>query len=86
MLFIFVLMHSDFCNCRLSWWKGCAEYFPTHLIKTAALDPDGRYIFVVAPHGVVTMYAWPVFDTNATDFAAQYPGAGRLQLCMMNLL
>jgi hypothetical protein len=37
--------------CRLSWWKHCADYFPTQLIKTADLDPDGRYIFVVAPHG-----------------------------------
>lgn len=36
---------------RLSWWKHCADYFPTQLIKTADLDPDGRYIFVVAPHG-----------------------------------
>lgn len=36
---------------RLSWWNHCADYFPTQLIKTADLDPDGRYIFVVAPHG-----------------------------------
>jgi hypothetical protein len=38
-------------HCRLSWWKHCADYFPTQLIKTADLDPEGRYIFVVAPHG-----------------------------------
>jgi len=37
--------------CRLKWWDHCADYFPTQLIKTAELDPDGRYIFVVAPHG-----------------------------------
>jgi hypothetical protein len=48
------------CCCRLGWWKHCAEYFPTQLIKTADLDPDQRYIFVVAPHGVVTMFCWCV--------------------------
>jgi hypothetical protein len=47
--------------CRLSWWKHCADYFPTQLIKTADLDPDGRYIFVVAPHGrQVPAGAWDV--------------------------
>lgn len=42
---------------RLGWWRHCAEYFPTELIKTADLDPDGRYIFVVAPHGAAALQA-----------------------------
>lgn len=60
--------------CRLSWWKPCAEYFDTKLIKTADLDPEQRYIFVVAPHGVVTMFCWPCFDTDATGFSEKFPG------------
>ncbi|KAF6248759.1 diacylglycerol acyltransferase [Scenedesmus sp. NREL 46B-D3] len=59
---------------KLGWWKHCADYFPTELIKTADLDPEQRYIFVVAPHGVVTMFCWPCFDTDATDFSKKFPG------------
>lgn len=58
----------------LSWWNHCADYFPTQLIKTADLDPDERYIFVVAPHGIVTAFCWPCFDCDATDFSTKYPG------------
>jgi hypothetical protein len=111
---------------RALWWDHCAGYFPTQLIKTADLDPDGRYIFVVAPHGanaatpmcaplmerasdgsasqhahcchavcvaarpsrrrharahltlaagIVTMFCWPCFDTDATGFSSKFPGA-----------
>eukprot|EP00879_Flechtneria_rotunda_P031230 GHRR01034097.1.p1 GENE.GHRR01034097.1~~GHRR01034097.1.p1 ORF type:complete len:270 (+),score=57.66 GHRR01034097.1:214-1023(+) len=56
------------------WWRHCAEYFPVQLIKTADLDPDQRYIFVVAPHGIVTMFCWPCFDTDATGFLQKFPG------------
>lgn len=50
------------------------DYFPCQLIKTADLDPSGRYIFCFAPHGVLTLSAWVCFDTEATGFAAKYPG------------
>eukprot|EP00877_Chromochloris_zofingiensis_P002359 jgi/Chrzof1/12123/Cz06g22030.t1_DGAT2G[v5.2] len=61
-------------HCRWWLWKHCADYFPTQLIKTADLDPEERYIFVVHPHGIVTMFAWPCFDTEPTGFSAKFPG------------
>lgn len=44
------------------------------MIKTAELDPDGRYILCYAPHGILTFSAFVCFDTEATGFAVKFPG------------
>ncbi len=52
-----------------------AQYFPAKLIKTADLDPAGRYIFACYPHGISAISAWVNFGTDATGFSRLFPGA-----------
>ncbi|GBF94712.1 diacylglycerol O-acyltransferase 2B [Raphidocelis subcapitata] len=59
---------------RAKFWRHFADYFPVRLHKTGDLDPGARYVFVVHPHGIVSTFCWPVFDTNATGFAEKFPG------------
>lgn len=59
---------------RAAFWRHFADYFPCRLHKTADLPPDDRYVFVAHPHGIVSAFCWPVFDTNATGFAEKFPG------------
>ena len=76
-----VIIKRAFCglhtpNKQKSWsfWRHFAAYFPARIVKTADLPADGRYIFVAHPHGVATLYAWPVFDTTALNFSTLFPG------------
>eukprot|EP00198_Chlamydomonas_reinhardtii_P013511 XP_001702848.1 predicted protein [Chlamydomonas reinhardtii] len=56
-------------------WKVMASYFPgARLIKTADLDPAGRYIFVSHPHGVIAISDWLAFATEALGFSKLFPG------------
>jgi 2-acylglycerol O-acyltransferase 2 len=54
-------------------WSPLASYFPAKLHKTADLDPQHRYLFVAAPHGIVTQWVWVAFDTDALGFSRLFP-------------
>jgi len=48
----------------LRWWRHFADYFPLTLVKTADLDPSGRYVFGYHPHGVISVGALGCFATE----------------------
>lgn len=56
-------------------WRGCANYFPLELVKTAELPPTTNYVFGFFPHA----YAWSFgsyghFVAQATNFRQLFPG------------
>jgi hypothetical protein len=51
-----------------------AAYFNAQLIKTADLDPQGRYIFAAYPHGITAISGWICFATEACGFSRIFPG------------
>jgi hypothetical protein len=53
-----------------------AEYLSARLIKTADLDPTGRYVFAAYPHGISAISGWLAFATEATGFSTLFPGVG----------
>jgi 2-acylglycerol O-acyltransferase 2 len=59
---------------RYNWiWDHLTGYFQGQLVKTAELDPNRKYIFGYAPHGVYSMglFSNVVFSTN---FLHLFPG------------
>lgn len=48
----------------LKWWHAFGDYFPLTLVKTAQIDPDGKYIFGYHPHGVISVGAFGSFATE----------------------
>lgn len=63
---------------RLWFVQWTAEYFQTHLVKTAPLPPSSTYIFCYHPHGVIGMGASLALTTNGCDFDKVFPGVSRL--------
>ncbi|XP_074658031.1 2-acylglycerol O-acyltransferase 1-like isoform X2 [Tubulanus polymorphus] len=57
-----------------------ASLLPVKLVKTVDLDPNGKYIFGVHPHGAVALLSTLVSD--ATGFSELFPG---LELYMVAL-
>ncbi|KAG2431273.1 hypothetical protein HYH02_013405 [Chlamydomonas schloesseri] len=56
-------------------WKVMVAYFPgARLVKTADLDPTGRYLFVSHPHGIIAISNWLAFGTDALGFSKLFPG------------
>lgn len=55
-------------------WNYVVDYFPARLVKTATLDPAGKYLFGYHPHGIISAGALLNFGTNATGFDALFPG------------
>jgi hypothetical protein len=51
-----------------------AEYLGARLVKTAELDPQGRYVFAAYPHGISAISGWMSFATEATGFSQLFPG------------
>lgn len=47
-----------------NWWRRYADYFPITLVKTAHLDPSGKYIFGYHPHGIISVGAFACFATE----------------------
>ena len=66
----------------LALWGPLASYFPARLHRTAVLDPVRRYLFVAAPHGLVTMFVWVAFDTDAAGFSRLFPGIDPVPLTL----
>jgi hypothetical protein len=52
-----------------------ADYLQARLVKTAELDPEGRYVFAAYPHGISAISGWLSFATEATGFSTLFPGA-----------
>lgn len=50
------------------------DYLNARLIKTADLDPQGRYIFAAYPHGISAISGWVCFATEAAGFSRMFPG------------
>lgn len=46
------------------WWHSYADYFPLTLVKTAEIEPDGRYVFGYHPHGVISCGVFGGFITE----------------------
>eukprot|EP00877_Chromochloris_zofingiensis_P002734 jgi/Chrzof1/12461/Cz06g35060.t1_DGAT2F[v5.2] len=57
-----------------SMWLHMADYFNAQLIKTADLDPHGKYVFACYPHGISALSGWINFATEATGFSKLFPG------------
>uniref|UniRef100_A0A672UIS2 Acyltransferase n=1 Tax=Strigops habroptila TaxID=2489341 RepID=A0A672UIS2_STRHB len=59
-----------------SWplWNYFRDYFPISLRRTAPLEPAGRYVLGLHPHGVLAAGAFGSFCTEATGFARLFPG------------
>lgn len=55
-------------------WLHMADYFNAQLIKTADLDPHGKYVFACYPHGISALSGWINFATEATGFSKLFPG------------
>eukprot|EP00891_Asterochloris_glomerata_P008927 jgi/Astpho2/8927/Aster-x1550 len=78
------------CSYTSSWvknwrlWGLYASYFPIRLVKTAELDPAGRYIFAQHPHGVLSLSTWASFCSNACNLPSCFPGID-LHLCETHL-
>ena len=53
-------------------WQG--NQLPCLQVKTADLDPAGRYIFAQHPHGVLSLSTWASFCSNACNFPSCFPG------------
>jgi hypothetical protein len=50
------------------------DYLSARLIKTAELDPQGRYLFAAYPHGISAISGWVCFATEAAGFSKLFPG------------
>lgn len=59
---------------RAPLFNHLADYFPARLHKTADLDPDKKYLFAFAPHGLVGTSVWCCFATKAAGFSQLFPG------------
>jgi hypothetical protein len=46
-----------------------AKYFNARLIKTADLDPNGKYVLACYPHGISAISGWVCLLTNAEGWA-----------------
>ena len=49
-------------------------YFPIELIKTADLQPDGKYLICSHPHGVMPAGINCAVGTDACGWNEKYPG------------
>lgn len=56
-------------------WHLMGDYLSARLIKTAELDPQGRYLFAAYPHGISAISGWTCFATEAAGFSKLFPGA-----------
>jgi hypothetical protein len=76
------------CSYPTAWlknwriWKLYSSYFPLKLVKTAELDLSERYIFVLHPHGVLSLAVWGTFATEGLDFSSVFPGID-LKICTL---
>ncbi|KAF8065725.1 DGAT2B [Scenedesmus sp. PABB004] len=59
---------------HLPVWRHMGDYLSARLIKTAELDPRGRYVFAAYPHGVSAISGWVSFATEAAGFSRLFPG------------
>lgn len=59
---------------HLAVWRHMADYHSARLVKTAELDPQGRYIFAAYPHGISAIGGWLSFATEVTGFSRLFPG------------
>ncbi|XP_074658028.1 2-acylglycerol O-acyltransferase 1-like [Tubulanus polymorphus] len=64
------------CSKRFRRWnplgRWIASLLPVKLVKTVDLDPNGKYIFGVHPHGAVALLS--TFVSEATGFSELFPG------------
>lgn len=47
-----------------SWWNHSCDYLPLMLVKTADLDPKGKYVMGYHPHGVISVGCFGAFATD----------------------
>ena len=47
-----------------SWWSHSCDYLPLLLVKTAELDPKGKYVLGYHPHGIISVGCFGSFATN----------------------
>jgi hypothetical protein len=55
-------------------WHLMGDYLSARLVKTAELDPQGRYLFAAYPHGISAISGWVCFATEAAGFSRLFPG------------
>ncbi|KAI7841882.1 hypothetical protein COHA_004411 [Chlorella ohadii] len=55
-------------------YKWAAWWAPAQLVKTADLDPAGRYLLAVHPHGVLGSFPLMAIGTEALGFGRLFPG------------
>jgi hypothetical protein len=67
---------SNTLDHSLPVWHLMGDYLSARLIKTAELDPQGRYLFAAYPHGISAISGWVCFATEAAGFSKLFPGEG----------
>ncbi|KAB0339659.1 hypothetical protein FD754_023750, partial [Muntiacus muntjak] len=55
-------------------WKHLRDYFPTKLVKSAELAPNGNYLLVAHHHGTTSIRTFCNFCTESTGFSRLFPG------------
>ncbi|XP_055349919.1 acyl-CoA wax alcohol acyltransferase 1-like [Paramacrobiotus metropolitanus] len=60
---------------RSVFWHLVRDYFPIRLIKTAELDPRGKYLLAGHPHGPTMAFGFmTALSTEALGFRQMFPG------------
>eukprot|EP00697_Spironema_sp_BW2_P007895 gnl/Spiro4/2232_TR1077_c0_g1_i1.p1 gnl/Spiro4/2232_TR1077_c0_g1~~gnl/Spiro4/2232_TR1077_c0_g1_i1.p1 ORF type:complete len:434 (+),score=88.91 gnl/Spiro4/2232_TR1077_c0_g1_i1:96-1304(+) len=80
LIFIFFFDKSPSNGRRSPWLRGFScffhfcNYFPLSIVKTAELDPNGKYLFGYHPHGIISIGALGNFAFQGTGFGDLFPG------------
>ncbi|XP_012062634.1 PREDICTED: diacylglycerol O-acyltransferase 2 [Atta cephalotes] len=56
------------------FWRYFCNYFPLKLVKTVDLDPKKSYLFVSAPHGILSIGIFGSFASDILDCKKLFPG------------
>jgi len=60
----------------LKYWHHFRDFFPISLVRhpNSEFDPQGNYLFVIHPHGIISIGAFCNFATESTGFSKLFPG------------
>lgn len=62
------------CSRHYPLYKWAAWWAPAELVKTAELDPAGRYLLGIHPHGVLGSASLLSIGTEALGWSRLFPG------------
>jgi len=61
---------------EMKYWHYFRDFFPISLVRhpKAEFDPNANYLFVIHPHGIISIGAFCNFATESTGFSQLFPG------------